>query len=327
MTTGLRKQNGSAIADVKIGISACLLGEKVRFDGGHKRDGFINETLSQFVQFVPICPEVDIGLGTPRESLRLVRDGDRVRMIAPKSGADHTTAMERHSRQEAKRLGEEDLCGYIFKKDSPTCGVQRVRVYDHNGVPSKNGRGLFAAALIGRNPLLPVEEEGRLRDPRLRENFFERVFAYWRLKNLFASRWRVGDLVRFHTSEKLLLMAHDPKGHSALGKVVAGAKGEPRRELVRNYRTMFMDILIKRATVRKHCNVLHHVLGHFRKLITDEDRSEILEVVEDFRHGHVPLVVPVTLLRHHVRRHGVSYLRNQSYLEPHPKELMLRNHV
>ena len=327
MTTGAEKQKASEVADIKIGISACLLGEKVRFDGGHKRDGFINETLSQFVEFVPVCPEVDIGLGTPRESLRLVRDGDRVRMIAPKSGADHTTVMERHSRQKAKQLGEEDLCGYIFKKDSPTCGVQRVRLYDHNGVPSKSGRGLFADAMMSRHPQLPVEEEGRLRDPRLRENFFERVFAYWRMKKLFDSRWRVGDLVRFHTSEKLLLMAHDPKAHSLLGRIVAGAKGRPRRELVTEYRTSFMDILKKLATVRKHCNVLHHVLGHFKKLLTSEDRREILDVIEDFRHGHVPLVVPVTLLRHHVRRHEVAYLGTQSYLEPHPKELMLRNHV
>ena len=178
-----------------------------------------------------------------------------------------------------------------------------------------------------RHSLLPVEEEGRLRDPRLRENFFERVFAYWRMKSLFSSRWRVGDLVRFHTAEKLLLMAHDPKAHSLLGRVVAGAKGRPRRELIEEYETAFMEILKKLATLRKHTNVLHHVLGHFKKLLTPEDRSEILQVIEDFRRGHVPLVVPVTLLRHHVRRHEVTYLAGQSYLEPHPKQLMLRNHV
>lgn len=327
MTTGAQKHEESAIADIKIGISACLLGEKVRFDGGHKRDGYINETLSQFVQFVPVCPEVDIGLGTPRESLRLSRDADRVRLIAPKSDTDHTTSMERYCRQKAKQLGEENLCGYIFKKDSPTCGVQRVRLYDHNGVPSKNGRGLFADAMMTRHPLLPVEEEGRLRDPRLRENFFERVFAYWRLKNVFGSRWRVGDLVRFHTSEKLLLMAHDPKAYGLLGRIVADAKGRGRRELIEEYETAFMEILKKLATIRKHCNVLHHVLGHFKKILTTEDRREILDIIEDFRHGHVPLVVPVTLLRHHIRRHEVTYLAGQSYLEPHPKQLMLRNHV
>ena len=327
MTTGAKKQEESAVAEIRIGISACLLGEKVRFDGGHKRDGYINETLSQFVQFVPVCPEVDIGLGTPRESLRLVRDGKNVRMIAPKSNTDHTTTMEHYSRKKAKQLGEQNLCGYIFKKDSPTCGVHRVRLYDHNGVPSKNGRGVFADAMMTRHPLLPVEEEGRLRDPRLRENFFERVFAYWRMKNLFGSRWRAGDLVRFHTAEKLLLMAHDPKAHSLLGRIVAGAKGRARRELIEEYETAFMEILNKLATIRKHCNVLQHVLGHFKKLLTSEDRQEILDVIEDFRRGHVPLVVPVTLLRHHVRRHEVTYLAGQSYLEPHPKQLMLRNHV
>lgn len=316
-----------ASGEIRIGISACLLGQEVRFDGGHKRDAYIDGTLSQFVRFVPVCPEVDIGLGTPRESLRLVRDGDRVRMIAPKSGTDHTTTMERYSSRKAKQLAGEDLCGYIFKKNSPSCGIHRVRLYDQNGVPSKTGRGLFADAMLARYPSLPAEEEGRLQDPRLRENFFERVFAYRRLKDLFRSRWRTGDLVRFHASEKLLLMAHDPRAHSGLGRLVASAKGRDRRELASEYETGFMEVLGKIATTRKHTNVLMHILGHFKKLLSSEDRREILALIEDFRRGHVPLVVPVTLARHHVRRHNVEYLMHQSYLDPHPKELMLRNHV
>lgn len=322
-TTAERRASG----EIRIGISACLLGQEVRFDGGHKRDAYINETLSRFVRFVPICPEVDIGLGTPRESLRLVRDGERVRMIAPKSGTDHTATMKRYSSRRAKQLAGEDLCGYIFKKDSPTCGVHRVRLYDQNGVPSKTGRGLFAEAVLARYPSLPVEEEGRLQDPRLRENFFERVFAYRRLKDLFRSRWRTGDLVRFHASEKLLLMAHDPRAYSHVGRLVAGARGRDRRELVTEYETSFMAVLGRIATRRKHTNVLQHILGHFKKLLSSEDREEILTLIEDFRRGHIPLVVPVTLFRHHVRRHNVEYLMHQSYLDPHPKELMLRNHV
>ncbi len=314
-------------APIRIGISTCLLGEEVRFDGGHKRHPFLIETVGRFVEWVPVCPEMGIGLGTPRESLRLVRDGAQVRLVAPKSGTDHTAAMRRFAARTARQLERQDLVGYVLKKDSPTCGMERVRVYDENGVPKKDGRGLYAEVLLDAFPLLPVEEEGRLNDPHLRENFWERVFAYRRLRDLLARRWTVGDLVRFHTAEKLLLMAHDLEGYRELGRLVASAKGQDRADLGQRYARAFMTALRRQATTKKHTNVLQHCQGYFKKLATPDEKAELGEVIEDFRQGLIPLVVPVTLIRHHVRKHGVEYLQGQTYLEPHPRELMLRNHV
>jgi uncharacterized protein YbgA (DUF1722 family)/uncharacterized protein YbbK (DUF523 family) len=318
---------------IRIGISSCLLGENVRFDGGNKHDRFITGTLSQFVRFVPVCPEVEIGLGIPRESLRLVRygprggDGSSVRFLGLQSGTDHTADMRAYAARKVRELAALDLCGYILKKDSPSCGMERVRVYDADGRAVRNGRGMFAAALIQALPFLPVEEEGRLGDPRLRDNFFVRVFAYRRLRSLFGSRWSHGDLVRLHAAEKLLLLAHDPTTYRALGSLVASAKGRRRADLAVQYSTLFMRGLSKMATTHKHGNVLQHIQGHFRKTAGAADRRELEQLVEDFRNGLVPLLAPITLVRHLARVHDVTYLRGQTYLEPHPRELMLRNHV
>jgi uncharacterized protein YbgA (DUF1722 family)/uncharacterized protein YbbK (DUF523 family) len=314
-------------APIRIGISACLLGEKVRYDGGHKRDAYLVETFGRYVEWVPVCPEVEMGLGTPRETLRLVRIQGDIRLIMPKTGADHTTAMRAYASRRVAELAKEDLCGYILKKDSPSCGMERVRVFDAQGVPVKSGRGLFAEALLQHFPHLPVEVEGRLSEPRLRENFVERVFAYHRLRALFAGRWKVGELVGFHTAHKLLLMAHSPKAYESLGRLVANAKTVPRAELCQRYESEFMRALGEIATTKRQTNVLLHLLGYFHKQLDDDSRRELLAVLEDYRRGLVPLIVPITLIRHYVRRFDVAYLRGQIYLEPHPKELMLRNHV
>jgi uncharacterized protein YbgA (DUF1722 family)/uncharacterized protein YbbK (DUF523 family) len=319
--------NSASADDIRIGISSCLLGQEVRFDGGHKHDRFLTGTVARFVQFVPTCPEVDLGLGIPRESIRLVRRDAAIGLTAAKSGRDLTDAMNRYARERVRALGKLDLCGYILKKDSPSCGMERVRVHEPNGAVSKNGRGLFAAALMEAYPLLPVEEEGRLGDPRLRDNFFVRVFAYRRLRDLLHTKWTTGDLVRFHTAEKLLLLSHDPPAYRELGRLVAAAKGRARAELADEYSALFMTGLAKLATTRKHCNVLQHIQGYFRRTGSDLDRDEIARAIEEFRRELVPLVVPITLLRHFVQRYDVSYLRGQTYLEPHPRELMLRNHV
>jgi uncharacterized protein YbgA (DUF1722 family)/uncharacterized protein YbbK (DUF523 family) len=319
--------NQAAARPIRIGISACLLGERVRYDGGHKRDAYLVETFGRYVEWVPVCPEVEMGLGTPRETLRLVRIGDGIRLVMPKTGVDHTEAMHAYGSRRIAELAEEDLCGYILKKDSPSCGMERVRVFDAHGVPAKSGRGLFAEALLKYFPHLPVEEEGRLTDPRLRENFVERVFAYRRLRTLFAGRWKVGELVAFHTAHKMLLMAHSPKAYENLGRLVAGAKAVPRAELRERYEAEFMRALGEIATTKRQANVLLHILGYFRKQLDDDSRGELLAVIEDYRRGLVPLIVPITLIRHYVRRFDVAYLRGQIYLEPHPKELMLRNHV
>jgi len=316
-----------ATPPIRIGISACLLGEKVRYDGGHKRDPYLVEILGQYVEWVPVCPEVELGLGTPRETLRLVRIGEDVRMIMTETGQDHTEGMRAFAARRVRELAKQDLCGYILKKDSPSCGMERVRVFDANGVPAKAGRGLFAEALLKHFPNLPVEEERRLSDPRLRENFIERVFAYNRLKVLFAGRWKAGDLVRFHTAHKLLLMAHSPKAYANLGRLVAEAKKISRNDLHDQYETEFMKALREAATTRRHTNVLMHILGYFREQLDADSRRELLALIEDYRRGLVPLIVPITLIRHNVRRFEVAYLSGQIYLEAHPKELMLRNHV
>jgi uncharacterized protein YbgA (DUF1722 family)/uncharacterized protein YbbK (DUF523 family) len=311
---------------IRIGISSCLLGCKVRFDGGHKKDDFLVSTFGRWVDWTPVCPEIEVGMGTPRESVRLVREGDEVRMVAPRSGADWSERMRTYSTRRVEGLVDLDLCGYVLKKDSPSCGMERVKVYG-TGMPTKSGRGLFAEALLARFPNLPVEEEGRLNDPPLRDNFVERVFAYRRLKDLFASRWKMGDLVAFHTAHKLQLMAHSPEAYQALGRLVAEAKALPRDEVRHRYEDAFMPGLKVLATARRNTNVLQHVLGYFKKLLDADARAELLGLIGDYHKGLVPLVVPVTLIRHHVRTHGVAYLAGQTYLEPHPKELMLRNHV
>jgi uncharacterized protein YbgA (DUF1722 family)/uncharacterized protein YbbK (DUF523 family) len=299
----------------------------VRYDGGHKRDVYLVETFGRYVEWVPVCPEVEMGLSTPRETLRLVRIGEDIRMVMPKTGVDHTQAMTAFAKRRAQELEREDLCGYILKKDSPSCGMERVRVFDSNGVPAKSGRGLFAAALLGRFPYLPVEEEGRLSDARLRENFIERVFAFRRIRTLFAGRWKLGELVAFHTAHKLLLMAHSPQAYASLGRLVADGKKLPRAELRPCYEEEFMRALAEIATTRRQTNVLQHIVGYLRPHLDEASRSELHSLLEDYRQGLVPLIVPVTLLRHYVRRFEIPYLHGQIYLEPHPKELMLRNHV
>ena len=306
----------SADRPIRIGISRCLLGDAVRYDGGHKRDSFLIDSLGPFVEWVPVCPEVECGMGTPREPMRLVRAGGGIRLLTVETAVDLTTQMERYARRRVAQLASEDLCGYVLKKDSPSCGLERVNVYSARGVPSRSGRGLFASALVDRLSHLPVEEEGRLSNPRLRENFVERVFAYARLRTLFESAWSLGALVEFHTAHKLILMAHSPDAYQKLGRLVALARGVSRKDLQRRYTESFMDALAVIATPRRHANVLQHMAGYFKDRLDPDSRLELQAAIEAHRRGLVPLAVPLTLLRHHVRTHGVAYLAGQIYLQP-----------
>jgi uncharacterized protein YbgA (DUF1722 family)/uncharacterized protein YbbK (DUF523 family) len=315
------------LTQLRIGISSCLLGETVRYDGGHKRDRFLVDTLGRYVEWVPVCPELEVGMGVPRESLRLLRSAGGTRLVAIKSRQDHTRVMQKWVRARLADLAKESLCGYVLKSRSPSCGMERVPIYDENGVPAKKGIGAFAGPLLERFPHLPVEEEGRLHDPKLRENFIERVFARNRLLSLFAGRWKTREVVEFHTHHKLQLMSHSPKDYRQLGLLVATIKQEPRRVFRDQYESGFMTALRKKATRGRHANVLQHAAGYVREGIDSSSRQELSSVIEDFRQGLVPLIVPITLLRHHVRQLKVAYLENQHYLSPHPKELMLRNHV
>lgn len=312
---------------LRIGISACLLGDEVRFDGGHKRDSFLVDTLGPFVEWVRVCPEVEMGLGTPRETLRLTRTADGVRMLTTRTAVDHTEGMRRWARRKVHEILREDLSGYVLKKDSPSCGMERVKVYSEQGMPERAGRGVFADVLLEKFPTLPVEEEGRLSDPRLRENFIERVFAYRRLRDLFSTRWTPGALVRFHTAHKMALLSHSTTGYQELGRLVANGQGLSREQLREQYEGRFMETMARVATPARHTNVLMHMAGHLKKRLDSESKRELLQAIDEYRRGLTPLVVPLTLLRHYVRIFRIDYLAGQTYLEPHPRELMLRNRV
>lgn len=313
---------------MRIGVSQCLLGENVRFDGGHKRNEYVLTTLGKWFDFIPVCPEMEIGLGAPRESLRLVQAGSHVRMVAPKSGADHTATMTEYSHRRAKQIESQRLVGYVFKKDSPSCGMERVRVYGDGAMPHKNGRGLFAAAVMDLMPALPVEEEGRLGDPRLRENFVTRVFAYSRWLALEDEGLTRARLFRFHEQHKYVLMAHSQAGLRELGHLLGSArKGSDTRALARRYLEQFTTVMARVPTPKGHTNTLYHVAGYFTDQLDAPDRAELVQMIEQYRKGHLPLIVPVTLIRHYVRKYEVPYLGEQVYLNPHPNEMMLLNHV
>lgn len=311
---------------IKIGISSCLLGNKVRFDGGHKHDRYITGTLGAYFEFVPVCPEVECGLSIPRESMRLVGDPESPRLITTKSGVDYTEKMNTWTQESLDSLAGENLCGFIFKSKSPSSGMERVKVYDHNNVPRAVGVGLFARALMQRFPTLPVEEEGRLHDLVLRENFIESVFVNRRWKGVIAN-FSAQKLVAFHTDHKMLLRAHSEKHYRELGRIVAQAGSLEPDSLVDVYQKNLMAAMKLKPTVKKHANVLLHIVGYFKKKLSSDEKQELLEIIDRFKKRHVPLIVPITLINHYVRKYDEPYLKQQHYLNPHPIELKLRNHA
>jgi uncharacterized protein YbgA (DUF1722 family)/uncharacterized protein YbbK (DUF523 family) len=312
---------------IRVGVSSCLLGQEVRYDSGHKKDRYLTDILDDYVEWVSVCPEVESGMSTPRPAMRLVEDGQNVRMAEIKSNIDHTTQMTKFSQLRVRKLRDQNLCGYILKKNSPSCGMTRVKIWKDKGMPRRDGRGLYASALMDAYPNLPVEEEGRLHDAALRENFIERVFAYRRLQDLFRPRWTVGQVMKFHTAHKLQLMAHSPVAYRTLGQLVAVTKEVPRATFRNDYEDGFMTALAQRASRGRNTNALQHAAGYVKTKIDSASRNELADLIHDYRNGLVPLVVPLSLLRHHIRVHEIDYLAGQSYLQPHPKELMLRNHV
>jgi uncharacterized protein YbgA (DUF1722 family)/uncharacterized protein YbbK (DUF523 family) len=314
---------------IRLGISACLLGEPVRFDGGHQWDHFITDTLGRYVDFVPVCPEAECGLGVPREAMRLVGDPVAPRLMTIRTKVDLTDRMVTWARKRVEELAQEDLCGFIFKSKSPSSGMERVRVYPKagQGSPVTRGVGMFARIFMERFPLLPTEEEGRLHDPILRENFIERIFVFQRWRKLLAAKPARGDLVAFHTRHKLLILAHSTNHYRELGRLVARAKEIPAQELYELYQSRLMEALRLKTTPKKNTNVLQHLMGYFKKDLTPDEKQELLEVIGNYYQGYVPLVVPITLINHYVRKYHQPYLKDQFYLHPHPVELQLRNHV
>jgi len=313
---------------IRLGISTCLLGESVRFDGGHKLDHYLRDTLGAYVEYVPVSPEAECGLGVPRESMHLEGDAGRPRLVTTRTGRDLTECMEAWARRRVEELEGEVLAGFVFKSDSPSSGMERVKVYGRKGAaPVRAGIGIFARIFMERFPRLPVEEEGRLHDPVLRENFIERIFAFRRWQELVAGGRRAAGLVRFHSIHKLLLLSHSEKHYREMGRLVAQAGTMPRGELFERYEMLLTEALRLKATPAKNANVLQHMAGYFKKQLSAGEREELQEVIGDYRRGEVPLVVPVTLIRHYVRKFGEPYLTDQVYLHPHPQELKLRNHA
>ncbi len=314
-------------AKLRIGVSSCLLGDPVRWNGGHKRDRYVTDILGEFFEWVPVCPEVEVGMGTPRETVQLQGNLKAPKMVGTQTGQDWTAAMRQYSARRVRELDRMQLSGFIFKAKSPSCGLSRIKIYKNSAPIAYNGVGLFAAAFTKQCPLIPVEEEGRLYDARLRDNFIVRVFAYNRLQSLLKGNFSRKQVIAFHSAHKFLLLAHSRKHYEALGKMVAYAKDYSPAQLRVLYANTFMECLAMKSTLKKNADVLYHMLGFFKKLLSSTEKQDLVKSIEDYRNGWVPLVVPVTLIRHQVNRHRVDYLADQVYLEPHPRELMLRNHV
>ena len=310
---------------LRLGVSACLLGHAVRYDGGHKRDGFVADVLAEHFELVPVCPEVAIGLGVPRAPIRLVQTAAGVRVRGVRDGSlDVTDALD----AEAARAQREQpaLCGYVLKKNSPSCGLERVKTYTEAGMPHGRAPGAFAAGLQARAPLLPLEEEGRLNDPALRENFIERVFAYARWQALTAGEVSGAALVDFHSRHKYQLLAHNQAAYRRLGPLVARAGRRPAPELLADYGRQFMAALSRPASVGNHVNVLQHLAGYLKDALDGGDKAELQTAIDDYHQRRAPRLVPVTLLRHHLRRAPHPWAAAQTYLNPDPRQQLLLNH-
>jgi uncharacterized protein YbgA (DUF1722 family)/uncharacterized protein YbbK (DUF523 family) len=308
----------------RIGVSACLLGRNVRFDGGHKKHDFVHETLSQCVEFVPVCPELESGMTVPRESLRLVTGPSGLSLIGNKTGDDSTQRMTDFAKARVEALAAADLDGFVLKKDSPSCGVTRVKVYaqGETGPPDKSGVGLFTKQLRDRLPVLPLTEEGWLTDPGLRECFLDRVYTHHRMRTTLLTSPSRGALTTFHSAHKLLYMAHSPARYRTLGRLVAGMAERPLDVTLRDYAASEMVALGERATPGKQANVLQHIMGYFKDVLTPFEKQELLVLIDDFRAGAHGFVGPFTLLVHYLHKHNVSdWLDSQVYFQPYPKVL------
>ena len=313
---------------IRIGVSSCLVGEKVRWNGDHKQDKYVRQVLSKYFEYTPVCPEMEVGMGVPRETVALYGDVEKPKMISKKTQTDWTGPMQKYIKNRIDSLNSDDLCGYIFKSKSPSCGLGRVPLYSEFGSNKvKHGPGMFAKAFINSFPLVPTEDEGRLNDPRIRENFIVRVFSFKRFNLLLKENFSLGKWVKFHTQHKFLLLAHSRKHYDELGELVAHAKSIKPSSLKEKYGSLFMEALICKTTPKKNTDVLLHMMGFFKKVLNKVEKEDILTAIEDYRSEILPLIVPVTLIRHQVKKYNIKYLRDQVYLNPHPKELMLLNHV
>lgn len=307
-----------------VGISTCLLGEPVRFDGGHKRDDYLNDVLAKHFDYRPFCPELGIGLGVPRPTIHLANIGGAIRLRGVKNPDDDFTD-QMIAWTDQQRPQQQGLSGYVLKSKSPSCGMDRVKLHGASaGLPQHTG-GIYATRLAQHFPLLPIEEEGRLHDPVLRENFITRVYAYARWQTLRAGQPGKADVIAFHTRYKLILLAHNEAAYRRLGRMVAELKGRLSHDWLDSYASEFMAALKRKATRKRHVNVLQHIAGYFKRSLDSSDREELAALIDDYRLEKIPLVVPLTLLQHHLRRQPDAYLQQQYYFAPWPTELGLRN--
>lgn len=310
---------------IQVGISSCLIGHKVRFDGGHKQSKYCKDVLADYFDYQPICPEMAIGLGTPRRAIRLIREQELIRVVASDGSFDVTDKLTNFAAQTSANLNH--LSGYIFCAKSPSCGMERVTVYQgdsNNG--QRDGVGVFAAQVMKNNPLLPVEEDGRLNDPLLRENFITRVLAYHQWKTLVDSEVTMAKLIEFHSQHKYLLMAHSAKRYYQLGPMLGGT-GKLAEDIAPQYIRLFMETLACLPNRKSHSNTLSHLQGYFKRHLDSAQRVDLADIIEQYREGLIPLMAPLTLINHYLKIYPDPYLEKQAYLHPHPKQLKLRyNH-
>lgn len=311
----------------RLGISACLLGERVRYDGQHKYDVFLVETLGKYVEYVPVCPEVGCGLPVPREAMHLEGDPAKPRLIATNTRRDLTDQMLTWVARKIVELEKENLCGFVFKSKSPSSGMERVKVYNGKGMLSGRAPGLFAGAFIKHFPLLPAEDEGRLHDPELRGNFIGRIFALNRLREAAAERRSASNLMKFHARHKYLILAHSDKHLRLMGKLVAHINPGNNLDTWTEYEKLLLAALAIHATPKRHANVLEHMLGFFKKQLAADEKQELMQLISAMRKGETPLIAPLTLLRHYIRKYNVSFLAEQYYIDPEPAELALLYHA
>ncbi len=312
---------------VKLGVSTCLLGENVRYDGGHRLDRFLTATLGQYVEYVPVCPEVEYGLGVPREPMHLEGDPESPRLVTVRTKQDLTGRMIRWALKRVIDVEKEDLWGFVFKSDSPSCGVERVKVYNEKEMPVRKGVGIFARIFMSHFTLLPVEDEGHLHYPKLRDNFIERIFVLKRWREVLERKKSGGNLVGFHTRHKFLILSHSSKYYQTMGKIVAKAKNLSLKEFYQKYQTLLMESLYLKTSPKKNVNALQHMMGYFKEQLSSDEKQELIDVIGHYRKEYIPLIVPVTLFRHYVRKYDQPYLKEQVYLNPYPLELQLRSHV
>lgn len=312
---------------VRIGIARCLLGEKVRYDGSHKLNRYLRDVLGQFVEWVPVCPEMECGMGVPREAVRLVGELDNPRLVGRNSGEDWTERMQNWGRNKIAQLEKENLCGYIFKYGSPSNALGRMKVFADDGRIFYSGTGVWARMVLEYFPSLPCEDDGRLQDDGIRENFINRIFIFKRWRDVMRDGFSTVKLVDFHTRHKMLIMVHNETIYRQLGKLVSTAGTANPEVFSIEYAELLFKALTDRPTVKKHVNVLIHALGHLKKDISADEKQEMLELIDLFHNKFIPVIVPVTMLNHYVRKYQKGYLADQYYLNPYPAELMLRNHV